>query len=690
MDGSSAKKSTSLETLVIQNITNLNDLKTKLGDIIQASKDYEYDVSSCLKTLLSSSDQEIVVLTVQAISELAKCENKRETYAQKDVIQPIISILDKEINYLNLELVKQCCRALGNLCCDCDASRTVLLEINGVPVLIRLLEQTLAQSNPVYGEIKLLVSKTLLNFAIGGSEFSDAIIQAGILDILHKILSLELDKEDMNDDVVSTCLLILSVINDNTPEYLFEEKVNKDVLNVLRETTNVEISELCLDHLHAQAEHDSVKNMVASEGGVQLVCTRLEQLMARREAGDVSAEDSEIDAIIKQACDLIIIILTGDDAMNMLYNNGVGEVYLSMVRWLDSRDWQLLTTGVLAVGNFARRDDYCAQMMQDRIFDKLLDILEVYHGFGVRMQKDPDAVRPVDPATVTKVQHAVLSALRNLIVPVANKSVARQLATHSEALASVARWGHAGQCAGAAGEAPRLLAWAAKQLRHSSHWRQLVQTVRSDAEPQAHRTWIERDGAVAAPHTTMCTVMQPNICGIVGDNNLRPSGAGLLAWAAKQLRHSSHWRQLVQVEGCVSSLVNMLVVCHSVMQNEAILALTLLAIESLNNKTPTSEAPSDFDYEKSFTSQLIKSEIGKHVAVLIDTNCAKMPMEVAENLLAFLDITSKKNDLASDYKETKVHESLKKFCDSRNDFSDDLKACINGVVTSILNNAKAE
>lgn len=253
--GSSAKKSTSLETLVIQNISNLNDLKAKLNDIIQAGKDYEYDVSSCLKNLLSHTDADIVVLSVQAISELVKCEDKRETYAQKEIIEPIINILDKELHSGNSELLKQCCRALGNLCCNCDAARTVILEFNGVPVLVKLLEQTLGKSDANNDEIKLLASKTLLNFAIGGSEYSEAIVQGGLIDVLHKTLLLELDKDEMCDDVVSTCLLILSVINENTPEFLFEEKVNKAVLNVLKETDNVEISDLCLDHLHLQAEH---------------------------------------------------------------------------------------------------------------------------------------------------------------------------------------------------------------------------------------------------------------------------------------------------------------------------------------------------------------------------------------------------------------------------------------------------
>lgn len=132
----------------------------------------------------------------------------------------------------------------------------------------------------------------------------------------------------------------------------------------------------------------------------------------------------------------------------------------------------------------------------------------------------------------------------------------------------------------------------------------------------------------------------------------------------------------------------MLVASHSLMQNEAILALTLLAIESFKKYSPDDQP--EFDYEKSLVTQLIKSEIGKHVTILVDTNCAKMPIEVAENLLAFLDITSKNNKVAFDFKEAKVHECLKKFAESRNDLSSDLKACIGGIVAAISDNGKGD
>lgn len=238
--------------MVIQNITNVNELKAKLNDIIKTGKDYEYDVSSCIKSLITSSDQDIVQLSIEAIAELVKCEEKRETYAHKDIIGPILEVLKKETTSDNVELVRQCCRALGNLCCDCDTARRTIITLGGIPVLIKLLERSIDMG---FEEIQMLSSKSLLNFAIGGAEFTEAIFQGGVVDIIQRMMSIELKKGEFDDDTVSTCLLILSVINDNTPELLYNEVVNKTVLQVLKETSTVEISEVCLDLLHAQAEH---------------------------------------------------------------------------------------------------------------------------------------------------------------------------------------------------------------------------------------------------------------------------------------------------------------------------------------------------------------------------------------------------------------------------------------------------
>lgn len=55
--------------------------------------------------------------------------------------------------------------------------------------------------------------------------------------------------------------------------------------------------------------------------------------------------------------------------MNYLYSS---PLLGKMEDWLDSYDVDLLTTGVLALGNFARTDSHCIQMVQRGITKKLL------------------------------------------------------------------------------------------------------------------------------------------------------------------------------------------------------------------------------------------------------------------------------------------------------------------------------
>lgn len=61
-----------------------------------------------------------------------------------------------------------------------------------------------------------------------------------------------------------------------------------------------------------------------------------------------------------------------DECMEMLYDHGKGTVYKNMLSWLDSEDIDLVSTGTLAIGNFARNDSHCIQMVEMNTARKLL------------------------------------------------------------------------------------------------------------------------------------------------------------------------------------------------------------------------------------------------------------------------------------------------------------------------------
>lgn len=105
------------------------------------------------------------------------------------------------------------------------------------------------------------------------------------------------------------------------------------------------------------------------------------------------ADITEARALMKLACDLIVLVLTGgkqllriflfrkeplnlfipmhfpDESMKCLYKTPLLD---NMICWLDSDDIDLLTTGVLALGNFARTDTHCIEMVRRNITAKLL------------------------------------------------------------------------------------------------------------------------------------------------------------------------------------------------------------------------------------------------------------------------------------------------------------------------------
>lgn len=47
-----------------------------------------------------------------------------------------------------------------------------------------------------------------------------------------------------------------------------------------------------------------------------------------------------------------------------------------MEKWLDSSDDYIMTTSIVALGNFARTDNHCIKMVNDNIMMKLINILK--------------------------------------------------------------------------------------------------------------------------------------------------------------------------------------------------------------------------------------------------------------------------------------------------------------------------
>ncbi|KAG8191884.1 hypothetical protein JTE90_019819 [Oedothorax gibbosus] len=423
-------------------------------------------------------------LVAEILAEVSKLESGRQNCSEASIIVPLLELLSNN----DSNVVLQVCRALGNICYDNDAARSLVKENNGVERLIQLLRNLLEKEN-LPENMRTITSGCLLNLTDTYEEIQEQAVEAGILDVLLQYLL----KFSSDDDVVTHCLLVLSCLADsnNGRTKILEKSVLSSLLKLLEKPLKDEIMDSLLELFGNLCENDSAKLSLAEMG----LCEKLVEIVRKHLNSGVVVTGSFNPC--KTIPDLVILILTGDESMEHLWKNGQGEVYKETLSWLKSKDENLLIAGALATGNFARKDSHCIQMLADGVVEQLKILLQKHSG------KDGDI----------RMQHAVLSALRNLAIPAQNKSamvkigivtnlmemmnvetfpvvfkllgtlrmlldkqeeVSTKVGENLDFLKRLVSWCHVDDHPGVKGEATRLLTWLAKNFKAPSVMKNLV------------------------------------------------------------------------------------------------------------------------------------------------------------------------------------------------------------------------
>lgn len=322
--------------------------------------------------------------------------------------------------------------------------------------------------------------------------------------------------------------------------------------------------------------------------------------------------------------------------MHFLYNTPLIK-YIE--DWLDSDDLDLLTTGVLALGNFARTDTHCISMVDTRVAHKLLAIL-------ARNNATSDDMR---------LQHALLSTLRNLVIPKPNKAavveaglvqtilpmlqihqppvvfkllgtlrmtvdgqekLALELLQNGTLIAQLVHWSRASEFASVTGESLRLMAWLIKHAYFRSRHAEVPST-KTDAAPEAAAT-------ASAAHAPPA----------VDDSSLRA---------------------FVRTDGAVECMVGMLTSQHLVMQNEALIALSILSSVIGSNDTASAEAAQPLCLD----AVLEQSELGARLAEFITKSADTMTKEIVENLQTLVGLLRRSETLVVHLGKHNIDELLK-------------------------------
>ncbi|XP_055068780.1 rap1 GTPase-GDP dissociation stimulator 1 isoform X3 [Misgurnus anguillicaudatus] len=466
--------------------------------------------------------------------------------------------------------------------------RSPCVEAGLIPPLVQLL-------NSKDQEILLQTGRALGNICYDSHSLQAQLITMGVIPTLVKLLGVH----SQNTALTEMCLIAFGNLAEleSSKEQFASTNIAEELVRLFRKQVEHEKKEMIFEVLAPLAENDAIK--------LQLVEAGLVECLLEVVAQTVNSDREEDVAQLKTASDLMVLLLLGDESMQKLFEGGKGSVFQRVLSWVPSNNHQLQLAGALAIANFARNDGNCIHMVDTGIVQKLLELLD----------------RHVDEGNVT-VQHAALSALRNLAIPVVNKSK-MLLAGVSDVVLKFLK-----------SEMPPV------QFKLLGTLRMLIDTQADAAEQLGTNTkLVERlvEWCEAKDHA-----------GVMGESNR------LLSALIRHSKSKDVVRTVIQGGG-VKHLVTMATSEHMIMQNEALVALGLIAALDLDCAEKDFVGSSLVQVlHKLLTDDRSAPEIKYNSMILICSVMGSEPLHKEVQSLAFIDVVS---SLRSHENKTVAHQA---------------------------------
>ncbi|XP_060730414.1 rap1 GTPase-GDP dissociation stimulator 1 isoform X6 [Tachysurus vachellii] len=466
--------------------------------------------------------------------------------------------------------------------------RSPCVDAGLIPPLVQLL-------NCKDQEVLLQTGRALGNICYDSHTLQAQLISMGVIPTLVKLLGVHAH----NTALTEMCLIAFGNLAEleSSKEQFAATNIAEELVRLFRKQAEHEKKEMIFEVLAPLAENDVIKLQLVEAGLVECLLDVVTQT--------VDSDREEDLAQLKTASDLMVLLLLGDESMQKLFEGGKGSVFQKVLSWVPSKNHQLQLAGALAIANFARNDGNCIHMVDTGIVQMLLDLLD----------------RHVEEGNVT-VQHAALSALRNLAIPVVNKSKMLSAGVSDVVLKFLQS------------EMPPV------QFKLLGTLRMLIDTQVDAAEQLGtNRKLVERlvEWCEAKDHA-----------GVMGESNR------LLSALIRHSKSKEVVRTVIQCGG-VKHLVTMATSEHMIMQNEALVALGLIAALDLDS------AEKDFVgatlvqvLHKLLTEEKSAPEIKYNSMILICSVMGSEPLHKEVQSLAFIDVVSK---LRSHENKTVAHQA---------------------------------
>ncbi|KAK2560561.1 Rap1 GTPase-GDP dissociation stimulator 1 [Acropora cervicornis] len=370
----------------------LSELLQKLKLDAEQTKTLDFNVADSIITALQSKQDPLDDTTIEGIlemilvllaidhtprnkakvlmliAEIAKSEETRVPCVKAGLISTLLSHLESE----ELSVVLQALRAIGNISYENEQAKSVLLECQGAEKIVKKLgdlEKNFDEKSD--NRIELAACGSLLNVASDDGALADEAVSFGAISFLFGFVKQSVHS---NPNLCQMALSALSVLvsSDKGKESFLEGEGVAILRMVLEESDDDELIDLGFEIVTSLILDDNVKKALVKQGYTEYLLKVVSSL--KDEKNDELAKQR-----VQSSADIIVMLLTEDESMKVLFGDGNGAVLKAY--------------------------ENCIKLVEIGAHEKLLDLL-------ARTSRSEDPGRR---------QQAVFSALKNLSMPASNK-----------------------------------------------------------------------------------------------------------------------------------------------------------------------------------------------------------------------------------------------------------------------------
>jgi len=333
---------------------------------------------------------------LKLLANIAKEEKNRKLFVKQDIFDLLVKTVESDIS----EVTLQSLRCICNIAAENAEAPQLFSSANGVKTLLAKAEYIYDKdADDAWNEILLPACSCIQNIISDNSSLQEEFLKARSLELLWKFV----DKfYQSKEEMAVTCINGIASLLENSElglEILCSSGLLKNLLALLKDSPESVKVALLTELFIEYGKQETTRTLLCNNGCVEIL---FEAIESSNDFNELEYKEKSL----KELADLMTLLTSGEESFGALIQKNK-DMLQRFSSWIQCKNKYIQTTAGLALGNYARSEETCRDLVTNGIHENMINLIKEH----VNVEEYYDRLQ------------AFTSCLRNLCIPDMNKRI---------------------------------------------------------------------------------------------------------------------------------------------------------------------------------------------------------------------------------------------------------------------------